>query len=95
MQVNLSGLRALVTGSTKSIGRAVAEALGENGAEVAINGGKSGEVDHKSLVHFKLRDLASFDISAACLTLDEAPNRLAATPVSGHSEAQSAPPLPS
>jgi NAD(P)-dependent dehydrogenase (short-subunit alcohol dehydrogenase family) len=72
MQVNLSGLRVLVISSTKGIGRAVAEALAENGAEVAINGGKSAEVDHKSLVHFKLRDLASFDISAACLTLDRA-----------------------
>ena len=45
MQVDLSGLRALVTGSTKGIGRAVAETLAANGAEVAINGRKAAEVE--------------------------------------------------
>ena len=45
MQIDLSGLRALVTGSTKGIGRAVAERLAENRAEVVINGRKAADVE--------------------------------------------------
>jgi NAD(P)-dependent dehydrogenase (short-subunit alcohol dehydrogenase family) len=44
MQVELSGLRALVTGSTKGIGRAIAQKLAACGAEVAINGRKPADV---------------------------------------------------
>jgi NAD(P)-dependent dehydrogenase (short-subunit alcohol dehydrogenase family) len=38
MQIDLTGLRALVTGSTSGIGRATAARLAECGAEVVING---------------------------------------------------------
>lgn len=45
MHVDLAGLRALVTGSTKGIGRAIAQVLAENGAEVVINGRKGADVN--------------------------------------------------
>ena len=38
MKIDLTGLRALVTGSTSGIGKATAQRLAECGAEVAING---------------------------------------------------------
>ena len=45
MQVDLSGLRALVTGSTKGIGFAVAQKLAASSAEVVVNGRKAADVE--------------------------------------------------
>jgi NAD(P)-dependent dehydrogenase (short-subunit alcohol dehydrogenase family) len=45
MQIDLSGLRSLVTGSTQGIGRAVAQALAANGAEVVIHGHKAAGIE--------------------------------------------------
>jgi NAD(P)-dependent dehydrogenase (short-subunit alcohol dehydrogenase family) len=45
MQVDLSGLRALVTGSTKGIGFAVAQKLAASDAEVVVNGRKAADVE--------------------------------------------------
>ncbi|NKB48089.1 MAG: SDR family oxidoreductase [Alphaproteobacteria bacterium] len=45
MDLNLSGKRALVTGSTLGIGRAIAEALQAEGAHIIINGRDQGRVE--------------------------------------------------
>lgn len=45
MQIDFSGLTALVTGSTRGIGFAVAQQLGAGGAEVVVNGRTQAAVD--------------------------------------------------
>lgn len=45
MNINLSGRRAIVTGSTAGIGRATAEGLARAGASVVINGRGNARVD--------------------------------------------------
>jgi NAD(P)-dependent dehydrogenase (short-subunit alcohol dehydrogenase family) len=49
MQIDLTGLRALVTGSTSGIGRATAARLAECGAEVIVNG-RTAERVHRAIV---------------------------------------------
>lgn len=67
MDLNLSGKRALVTGSTLGIGRAIAEALLAEGASVTINGRNQGRVDQA------LSDMAaSGDISGCAADLSTA-----------------------
>jgi NAD(P)-dependent dehydrogenase (short-subunit alcohol dehydrogenase family) len=43
MKIDLKGHAALITGSTKGVGRAIAEAYAEAGADVLIHGRSSGE----------------------------------------------------
>ena len=45
MEIDLSGRTALVSGSTKGIGRAIAAGLGRAGAAVVVNGRDSGRVE--------------------------------------------------
>jgi NAD(P)-dependent dehydrogenase (short-subunit alcohol dehydrogenase family) len=45
MNINLNGRKAIVTGSTAGIGRAVAEGLARAGASVIINGRGNVRVD--------------------------------------------------
>lgn len=79
MLIDLSKKSAVVTGSTKGIGFAIAKGLAESGASVTINGRKQADVDQaiaklkkavpKASVHGVAADLGS---SKGCNTLVEA-----------------------
>lgn len=70
MELGLAGKTALVTGSTKGIGKAIAQELAKEGANVIINGRNSqvvGEVidEIKTLFPQTIPQAAAFDLSNA------------------------------
>jgi NAD(P)-dependent dehydrogenase (short-subunit alcohol dehydrogenase family) len=80
MKIDLSGMSALVTGSTSGIGNAIARGLASAGAAVVVNGRTQTKVDAtvaamaKALPDAKVRGVAA-DVSTAdgCKTLLAAP----------------------
>jgi NAD(P)-dependent dehydrogenase (short-subunit alcohol dehydrogenase family) len=54
MQIDLKGLRALVTGSTAGIGEAIAARLAQSGAEVIVNG-RSAERVSKAIAALQIK----------------------------------------
>jgi gluconate 5-dehydrogenase len=64
---DLSGSRALVTGSSQGIGLAIAEGLAQHGAAIVLNGRSAGKLDAAAaLLHSKgyTVDVAVFDVTA-------------------------------
>jgi len=66
MDLNLKGLKALVTGSTKGIGRAIAGLLASEGCHVAICGRSADSVDQS------MRDLSAKGVKAYGQAVDVA-----------------------
>lgn len=60
MDLRIVGKRALVTGSTLGIGRAIAEALAVEGAHVIVNGRNAGRVDNA------VREIARYGFATGC-----------------------------
>ena len=52
--INLTGHRALVTGSTKGVGRAIAEAFATAGADVVIHGRQAGQESETVLANCRM-----------------------------------------
>jgi 3-oxoacyl-[acyl-carrier protein] reductase len=66
MDLNLKGLKALVTGGTKGIGRAIANLFAREGADVGVCGRNAATVDET------LRDLGTHGVKAFGQALDVA-----------------------
>lgn len=77
MKIDLSGKRALVTGSTAGIGLAIARGLAEAGASVVINGRTKANVDEAlarfgSAVRGRTIDLSTAEGTQELITLEPA-----------------------
>jgi 3-oxoacyl-[acyl-carrier protein] reductase len=73
---SLSGRVALVTGSSRGLGRAMALALGRAGAKVALNYCNSPEIAERALADFKSHKLEGM-LARADVTDEESVNRMA------------------
>ena len=67
---DLSGRRALVTGSSRGIGKAIAMCLGEAGAEVIFHASQNSEILKKTLAEARERNITCDSIAADLTTGD-------------------------
>jgi len=61
--LNLSGKKALITGGSRGIGRAIAEALSKEGCEIAINYLRNKKYMHLPVKRFFKIDLGNKTIN--------------------------------
>ena len=71
------GKRALITGGTQGIGKAVARRLGENGALLFLNYGRNDEAAKETLTEFRSQNFTA-ELCKADLGSSEAVDRMLA-----------------